>query len=208
MQINRAFPFLVPTLAGMLALSGCGDVVPRADNRQPQRPPVSRVPATPPAPPPIRRAPPPPPPPPPAIQPAQRDWRDVPPPAGDWTWQVRPGGSIARYGQAGFMPVAMIVCNRAAATLTLAIPAGQAPTSAPPTRSATITTSTGTDTFVATPSIVDGLPTMAITLPATHRMLDAMAFSRGQFLIEISGFSALALPSWAEVGRVAEDCRG
>jgi hypothetical protein len=34
-----------------------------------------------------------------------------------------------------------------------------------------------------------------------------MAYSRGRFAVEINGLPTLYLPSWAEVGRVIEDCR-
>jgi hypothetical protein len=35
-----------------------------------------------------------------------------------------------------------------------------------------------------------------------------MAFSRGRFVVEIEGLRWAVLPSWSEVGRVVEDCRG
>ncbi len=47
-----------------------------------------------------------------------------------------------------------------------------------------------------------------IALAATDPLLDAMAFSRGRFTVEVPGTTALVLPSHAEVGRVIEDCRG
>jgi hypothetical protein len=204
MQINHP-RFVI--LVGLFALAGCGDVVPHAESSQPARPTASRVPATPPPPPPRAYAPPPRPlPPRPAAAPAQSDWRDATLPAGDWTWQARPGGSVARYGPAGATPLAMLVCERGTGTLSLAVPAtAQATTTTHP---ATIATSTSTGTFVARTTVIDGQDTIAITLPATDRIFDAMAFSRGRFDIEITGFSGLVLPSWAEVGRVVEDCRG
>ena len=48
---------------------------------------------------------------------------------------------------------------------------------------------------------------LAVTLDARDPLLDAMAFSRGRFAIEVAGQPALYLPSWSEVGRVIEDCR-
>ena len=38
--------------------------------------------------------------------------------------------------------------------------------------------------------------------------LDRMAFSRGRFAVEDAAGRALTFPSWAEIGRVIEDCRG
>ena len=143
-----------------------------------------------------------------ASAPAGVDWRDVPLPAGDWGWAARPGGSVARFGVAGQAPVAMLLCDRNGAVVRIALPVNPAqPPSAAP-RPATITASTGSGTVAAEPLVIDGLVTLAITLPASHRLLDAMAFSRGRFRVEIAGLPQVVLPSWSEVGRVVEDCRG
>ena len=42
---------------------------------------------------------------------------------------------------------------------------------------------------------------------ANMALLDAMAFSRGRFAIDVNGLPSLYLPAWPEVGRVIEDCR-
>ena len=47
----------------------------------------------------------------------------------------------------------------------------------------------------------------SVALAVRDPLLDAMAFSRGRFMLEVAGFPALYLPAWAEVGRVIEDCR-
>ena len=43
-------------------------------------------------------------------------------------------------------------------------------------------------------------------LPSNDPLLDAMAFSKGRFAIELD-LMKLYLPSWPEVTRVIEDCR-
>ncbi len=48
---------------------------------------------------------------------------------------------------------------------------------------------------------------MAIRLAARDAILDAMAFSRGRFAIEVAGLAPVYAPSWPEVARVIEDCR-
>jgi hypothetical protein len=48
---------------------------------------------------------------------------------------------------------------------------------------------------------------MAATLPARDTLLDAMAFSKGRFAVEVAGLPTLFLPAWPEVTRVIEDCR-
>jgi hypothetical protein len=44
-------------------------------------------------------------------------------------------------------------------------------------------------------------------LPADP-ILDAMALSRGRIAIETDGLEPIAIPSWAEITRIVEDCRG
>lgn len=204
MQINRAFlPPAFLMLAAMLSLSGCDGAVPRAGERQPSPAPVApALPALPPrAPVAVAR-------PAPAVARAVPDWRDSPMPAGTWTWIARPGGSTARFGVAGQGAIATLVCERAAGVVRIAMPADPSLLQAAGSRPATITTSTSSGAVTAEPLAIDGLAMTAITLPASHRLLDAMAFSRGRFRVEISGMPAVVLPSWSEVGRVVEDCRG
>jgi hypothetical protein len=203
MTINRAF--VLPAFL-LIALSACDGAVPRADERQPYHPPAAPAPAPlPPRAPVAPRAPAVP-----TVPPAPQiqDWRDVPLPAGDWIWAQRPDGSAARFGVAGQPPIAILRCNRAASAVQIALPWNQAPEQGTAPRQASIATSTSSGTFSASPLTVDGQVMLAITLPATDRMLDAMAFSRGRFRVQISGLPSLVLPSWAEVGRVVEDCRG
>ena len=136
--------------------------------------------------------------------PAGADWRDVPLPAGAWNWAPRPGGGAARFGLAGQAPLAVLACDRAAGVVRLVLSAGAFPAKGPHTALITASTSSGTANADVQP--VDGLAT--ITLPASSRLLDAMAFSRGRFRVAIDGSTAIILPNWSEVGRVVEDCRG
>ena len=39
-------------------------------------------------------------------------------------------------------------------------------------------------------------------------ILDAMAFSRGRILVDAEGQQPVILPTWAEITRIVEDCRG
>ncbi|OYW83858.1 MAG: hypothetical protein B7Z20_11930, partial [Sphingobium sp. 32-64-5] len=51
--------------------------------------------------------------------------------------------------------------------------------------------------------------TFAVAIRASNdSALDKIAFSRGRFAIEAPGAPPLAVPGWAEVSRVIEDCRG
>jgi hypothetical protein len=92
-------------------------------------------------------------------------------------------------------------CDRSAGTITL-LRAGSAQGPAPVTIITTSTTRPLTGAPVAGPP-----PAIAVTLPARDPLLDAMAFSRGRFAVEVSGLPNLYVPSWPEVSRVIEDCR-
>jgi hypothetical protein len=207
MTSNRAFalPPVLP-LSVLLLLSACNGVVPRTDERQPTHP--APAPAPPPLPPrspvPFERIPERP------LPPAAPvpDWRDVALPAGDWVWTMRTGGSEARFGPGGKAPVAIVQCDRAAGVVRIALPFNPALAPAPAPRPATITASTSFGAVSAEAYAIDGLTTLAIALPASSRLLDAMAFSRGRFKIDIAGLPPVVVPSWPEVGRVVEDCRG
>ena len=51
------------------------------------------------------------------------------------------------------------------------------------------------------------VPMVVAALPARDPLLDAIAFSRGRFAVEVAGLQTLYLPSWPEITRVIEDCR-
>ena len=48
---------------------------------------------------------------------------------------------------------------------------------------------------------------ITVRLAARDPLLDAIAFSRGRFSVEVTGLTPLYLPSWPELSRVIEDCR-
>jgi hypothetical protein len=201
MTINRAFALPVVLL---FALSACDGAVPRANDRLPSPPPRNSAPVV--LPPMAAPAPHPP-----LSNPAPAnvaDWRDVPLPPGDWTWSKHAGGSVARYGAVDQPSVAILRCDHSAKTVQVALPAEHPADQDAAPRRAVITTSTSSGTATAAPVIIDGQMMWSVTLPASDHVLDAMAFSRGRFRIAITGLAPQVLPSWAEVGRVVEDCRG
>lgn len=125
------------------------------------------------------------------------DWRDAPITPGDWRWSMDGGQSVARF--AGGQLV--LRCDPARRTVTL-VRRGVADGPVP----MTITTSSLTRPLTGTP--VPGTdPALAITLPASDPLLDALAFSRGRFALEAMGLPTLYVPAWSEVSRVIEDCR-
>ncbi|MFA6034279.1 MAG: hypothetical protein WC889_15375 [Myxococcota bacterium] len=150
--------------------------------------------APPPAPAPVRPVPTPAPAPAPA--PLASDWRDWPITPGNWSYRADAGGSVASFGVAGSAPRLTLRCDRQAGRMILSRPDGA-----------------GSSMTVRTTSVVRALPAqpgsgaLSAALPPRDPLLDAMAFSRGRFLVEAAGTPYLAVPAWAEVARVTEDCR-
>ena len=110
--------------------------------------------------------------------------KSLPLPNGQWSYAATATGSEARFGSQ-----LLLVCDKRTRTVTL---------SRPGTPAAALT--------VVTDMQSRNLPPNGI-LSAYDPLLDAMAFSRGRFLISGSGAAAIAIPSWPEAARAIEDCR-
>ena len=75
---------------------------------------------------------------------------------------------------------------------------------------ATITTSAAlrrlTATSAAAPGTVQNAATpFEVTFAVRDPLLDAIAFSRGRFVLEMGGAQTLVLPAWSELGRLIQD---
>ncbi len=170
-------PASFSSLAMLALVSGC--VAPRTVEAPPAPAPVAR------------------PAPAPRPMPLTADWRDWPYTPGTWTYRREPGGSLASFGTSPGAPVLTLRCDTAARQVVLSR-----------------TTSAVTPLTIRTSSVTRALPvqpmtatTVAATLAATDPLLEAMGFSRGRFVIDQPGQPPLVVPAWAEIGRVAEDCR-
>jgi len=109
--------------------------------------------------------------------------RTVPLSPGQWSYSASATGSEARFGA-----MFSIRCNRAARLVTLRR-----------TDVAASALTIGTDLSLRT------LPADGVTA-TTDRVLDAIAFSRGRFIVD-GGGSRLVLPASPEAARSIEDCR-
>ena len=132
--------------------------------------------------------------------PVAADWQDWPLTPGGWRYERDARGSRALYGTAGADAAAVLRCDAAVRQVYLSRPGATGGTF-------TIRTTATTRDVAARPT--GGQPPyVATALAANDPLLDAMAFSRGRFTVELPGTTPLVLPPWAEVGRVIEDCRG
>lgn len=126
------------------------------------------------------------------------DWRDLPRAPGDWQYRGLGSGSAATYGVRGAAPVATLTCNRAARQVTMVF-------ASPRPAAGTVTVrTTSTQRSLTVQPMAGGV---GASLPASDKLLDAIGFSRGRFVVEGAAIGRLVLPSWAEILRVTEDCR-
>jgi hypothetical protein len=135
----------------------------------------------------------------PTSAPLAADWRDWPFTPGDWAYRRDARGSIALFGPVGSDAQVTLRCDNAGKMLYLSVHG--------PANAATIRTTSLTRAIPLQPTGGEA-GYVASALPTTDSLLDAMAFSRGRFVIDRSGQPPLVVPPYAELGRVIEDCRG
>jgi hypothetical protein len=181
MRRSSVFASLSATAA--LLLAGC--VAPSQPPPRPAPPVAVPTPAPTPAP-----APPPP--------PASADWRDWPLTPGTWSYRADAQGSTASFGASGLAPELTLRCDRARSRIALT---RSGPVSAP---ALTIRTTSIARTLPVSPATTGA----AADLAARDALIDAMGYSRGRFVVQGGGVPTLVVPAWAEILRVAEDCRG
>ncbi len=120
------------------------------------------------------------------------DWREARATPGDWVWSNAGGRSAATFAQGLFS----LRCEQGNVVLARR-GSGEGP----------VPMSISTSAMTRTLSGAGSANEIAVTLPARDPLLDAMAFSRGHFAVEVAGLTTLYVPSWPEVSRVIEDCR-
>ena len=118
---------------------------------------------------------------------------------GSWTYAATADGSEASFLDATSRPQLFVRCTRASRVVTIARPA----TAAAPVLS--IWTTSQTRNLAA--SYNPATYRLSAGVTATDSLLDAIAFSRGRFVVSVSGTTALIVPAWEEPARVVEDCR-
>jgi hypothetical protein len=129
--------------------------------------------------------------------PTYSSWMDVPATPGDWYYQA----GAARFGPPQSEASLVLRCDRAAGAVEIAR-SGQA---AAPLQM--VIRTEAIERGVAASPAGSELPAIVGRVPARDPLLDAMAFSKGRFAIEVAGLPTLYVPSYPEVTRVIEDCR-
>lgn len=127
--------------------------------------------------------------------PQPTDWRDMPLTPGAWVWSMSGGASQAQYGVGGNTRIIM-ACRGGQVRLTMpGLAAG----------GGVVMITTATQTRQA--SAESDPSGAALTLNAGDRLLDAIALTRGRWMVEVATHPALLLPADASASRVVEDCR-
>ena len=127
------------------------------------------------------------------------DWTDWPLSAGDWVYRQDERGSIALFGPTGADALVTLRCDRTRQRIYLSRAGSGAGT--------VVIRSSSTMKEFAAASTGGTVPYIAAEITPRDPILDAMIFSRGRIALEVTGQTPLAIPSWAEIGRVVEDCR-
>ncbi|MFZ5745591.1 MAG: hypothetical protein ACOY7T_14030 [Pseudomonadota bacterium] len=143
--------------------------------------------------------------PPPTVTPPPRPvgaWLDQTMVAGNWTWQREGERSVARFALPNGELRLILSCDPARRIVTLrheGIASAEEP----------VTITTTTQRRVVTGRTTAQPPYFTdVELAADDRLLDAIAMSRGRFMVEIPApLGTMIVPAWPELSRVVEDCR-
>ncbi|MEL6708760.1 MAG: hypothetical protein AAFP79_10790 [Pseudomonadota bacterium] len=140
-------------------------------------------------------------PPPPVSEPEYDNYLDAPTTSGSWTYLNEPDESLALFGENPRAPVFMVRCGDGAVSLGRVIAQAQSSE-----RVMNVQAETVSRQLQAGP-----VPEMPIILAADVQprdpLLDAIAITKGRFMVGVEGERTLYLPAWVEVSRVIEDCR-
>jgi hypothetical protein len=118
---------------------------------------------------------------------------------GTWAWRTDPRGAVALYGAVGADAALAVRCDRTAQRMFVSRPAAAG-------SQMVLRATTGAKAYGARPT--GGTPGyMAAELDVRDPQLDALAFSRGRFMIQLDGAPDVIVPAWPELTRVIEECR-
>ena len=127
------------------------------------------------------------------------EWDNLPATPGQWRYSARDGASEAAFSGRDNQPLARLRCDPARRAVSLIVPGASARGEEMIVQSETLSRA------LPYPQVLGGGAT--VTFAPGDPLLDAMALSKGRFLVNAVGAGPLVLPSYAEVSRVIEDCR-
>ncbi len=119
---------------------------------------------------------------------------------GIWTYTKDARGGLALYGLPGGTAALSLRCDMTTRRIFVSRRGSVA-------AQMTLRATSGARVYDSKPT-AGTLPYVAAELSPADPQLDAVAFSRGRFLVGLAGAPDVVVPSWPEVARVIEDCRG
>ncbi|MGB3165202.1 MAG: hypothetical protein WBA68_00285, partial [Alteraurantiacibacter sp.] len=135
------------------------------------------------------------------VTPTYDNWMDAPQTTGDWRYVATGSTTRALFGEGSQGAQLSLACDLASRRVTLAR-AGSASGQV----EMLVRTETQDRRLAAAP-VTGATPEIAAVLSSGDTLLDAMAFSKGRFAVEVPGQGALYVPAYPEISRVIEDCR-
>jgi hypothetical protein len=118
---------------------------------------------------------------------------------GTWTYTASADGGEAVFTDASNQPLLSLRCVRSIRRVVLSKPAS----AASPTLG--VWSSTASKSWPATYDAATAR--LSAQIANWDPVLDAISYSRGRFAVAAAGQQPLVVPDWADISRIAEDCR-
>ena len=128
------------------------------------------------------------------------NYLDAPQTPGTWTYEDEPSESLGLFGIPDPAHPFVIRCDKTSKRIGLA-----RSTQREGPLTMVLRAETTTRQMVA--QTVEGYGLVAVDLDPNDPLLDAMAITKGRFVVELEGEETLYIPAWTEFSRVVEDCR-
>lgn len=132
------------------------------------------------------------------------DWIDAPQTPGDWSYTAEVSETLAVFGTGRTSETVELIIRCDLTTRRVGI-ARQG--TAQGQVEMLVRTETEERSLTAGP-VNSSRPLIVAELAPTDPLLDAIAFSRGRFAVNVAGVEPAYVPAWPEITRVVEDCRG
>lgn len=134
------------------------------------------------------------------------EYLDAPQTPGSWSYVDQPRETLALYETTEFQALFALRCSPDR-TLQMARLVTKADSGEFASERVMRVTAETTSRLLAT-AIVPGQDAAHMAeLDPGDPLFDAIAITKGRFMVEVEGETPLYLPAWVEVGRVIEDCR-
>lgn len=142
--------------------------------------------------------------PPQVVTPSFDNWMDAPQTPGDWTYVPGTSETLAVFGTGRTEETVELIvrCDLTTRRVSIARAGSAAAQVEMLVRSET------QDRRLTAGPAGGGRPLIVAELAASDPLLDAMAFSKGRFAVNVAGVDPVYVPAWPEFKRVIEDCRG